>query len=128
MTRKKLILVVEDAAASKEIFQIAIQSKDTDILIASDGEEGVRLAFEKKPDVILLDMMLPIISGYEAAERIKANPETAHIPIIAVTARAMDPERERALAAGCSHFIAKPFRLSEIRDAIDKFLGRRVAG
>lgn len=124
MSRKKLILVVEDAAASKEIFQIAIQSKDTDILIASDGEEGVKMAIEKKPDLILMDMMLPLMSGYEATERIKGNPETAHIPVVAVTARAMDPERERAKNAGCDHFIAKPFRLSEIREVIEKYLGR----
>ena len=123
MARKKLILVVEDAAASKEIFQIAIQSKDTDILIASDGEEGVRMALEKKPDLVLMDMMLPLVSGYEATRQIKANPETSEIPVIAVTARAMDPERERALEAGCDHFIAKPFRLSEIREVIQKFLG-----
>lgn len=124
MSRKKLILVVEDAAASKEIFQIAIQSRDTDILIASDGQEGVQLATEKKPDLILMDMMLPLMSGYEATEKIKSDPETKHIPVVAVTARAMDPERERAYRSGCDHFIAKPFRLSEIREAIEKFLGR----
>jgi len=123
MAGKRLILVVEDAAASKEIFQIAIQSHDTDIIVASDGEEGVRLAKERKPDLILMDMMLPILSGYDATRQIRSDPETSLIPIIAVTARAMEPERERALAAGCNHFVSKPFRLSEIRDVIAKFLG-----
>jgi len=123
MAGKRLILVVEDAAASKEIFQIAIQSDDTDIILASDGQEGVRVAKERKPDLILMDMMLPILSGYDATRQIRADPETSNIPIIAVTARAMEPERERALAAGCDHFVSKPFRLSEIRDVIAKFLG-----
>ncbi|MFN7974360.1 MAG: response regulator [Acidobacteriota bacterium] len=120
---KKVILVVEDAAASKEIFQIAIQNKDTELLVASDGAEGVRVAFDRRPDLILMDMMIPRLTGYQVAEQLKADPRTRHIPIVAVTARATEAEREKARVAGCDDFVAKPFRLGEIREIVAKFLG-----
>ena len=88
--------------------------------VATDGQEGVDKAGSENPDIILLDMNLPIIDGWTAASMIKAEPKTAHIPIIALTAHAMSGDREKAIAAGCNDYCPKPIDFSSLLTKIDQ--------
>ena len=83
--------------------------------------EGIDLAIEKKPDLILLDIQMPVMDGMEATRLIKANPATRHIPIVALTGYAMDGDKQRMLEAGCDGYLSKPFRIKELLQAIDIF-------
>ena len=102
------ILIVEDSPLNRKLVETLLRSHGYRLLIAVDGEEAIELATREKPDLILMDMQLPKISGYEATQNLKSQPETAHITIVAVTAHAMDDERERAEAVGCDGYITKP--------------------
>ena len=95
------------------------------ILIAADGAQGVAMASAEKPDLILMDLSLPVLDGWEATRRIKSAPETKHIPVVALTAHAMAGDREKALAAGCNDFDTKPIELPRLLEKIRALLPER---
>ena len=105
----KRILVVEDQADNRRIVRDLFTRSGYEIVEAMTGEEGVTLAETQHPDLILMDIQLPVIDGYEATRRIKANPALQHIPIIAVTSYALSGDDVKAFAAGCDAYVAKPF-------------------
>jgi len=108
------ILYVEDNEDNADILKRRLGRLGFEIVIATDGAEGVAMAGETQPDLILMDLSLPGMDGWEAAGRIKRAPETRHIPVIALTSHAMTGERERALAAGCDDFDTKPVELARL--------------
>lgn len=102
------ILIVEDSLLSRKLVETVLRPHGYRLLVAADGEEAIEVATREQPDFILMDLQLPKVSGYDATQRLKSQPETADIPIVALTAYAMAEERERALAAGCDGYITKP--------------------
>ena len=102
------ILVVEDSPDIRVLIRMLLEAAGHEVTTASDGREGVEVAKRVRPDLVLMDLSLPVLSGWEATREIKENPETSSIPVVAVTAHAMHGDRERALAAGCDGFIPKP--------------------
>jgi len=116
----KRILIVEDNETNRRILRDLLTSAGYELIVAEKGEEGVILAETSRPDLILMDIQLPDIDGYEATHRIKENPALCHIPIIAVTSYALSGDEEKALKAGCAAYISKPFSprmvLAKIRD------------
>ena len=118
----KRILVVEDQEDNRRIIRDLLMSAGYELIEAVDGEAGVRLAKEQRPDLILMDIQLPGIDGYEATRRIKQNPELRHIPIIVVTSYALSGDDQKAMAAGSDAYMAKPFSPRQLLATIRKFL------
>jgi two-component system cell cycle response regulator DivK len=116
------ILIVEDNEMNRDMLSRRLSRKGYDVLIATDGAEGVALAAEIKPDIILMDMSLPVLDGWEATRQLKADPATQAIPIIALTAHAMASDREQALAAGCDDYDTKPIEFARLLEKITHFL------
>jgi CheY-like chemotaxis protein len=116
------ILLVEDNELNRDMLSRRLQKRGYEVLMAEDGETGVAMARSAAPAVILMDVSLPGIDGWEATRRLKAAPETAHIPIIALTAYAERADRERALAVGCSDFDTKPIELPRLLGKIEALL------
>ena len=116
------ILIVEDNEMNREMLTRRLQRKGYEILIAIDGETGIELAREKSPDVILMDMSLPVMDGWEATRRIKADDGLRHIPVIALTAHAMANDRDKALEAGCDDYDTKPIALPRLLGKIEGLL------
>jgi two-component system cell cycle response regulator DivK len=116
------ILVVEDTEDNRQILRDLLSHAGFELVEAGDGESGVALAAETNPDLILMDMQLPIVDGYEAARRIKANPALKQTPIIAVTSYALAGDEEKARAAGCDAYVAKPYSprqlLAKVRELL----------
>jgi CheY-like chemotaxis protein len=108
------ILLVEDNEMNRDMLSRRLQRKGYEVLIAVDGEAGVNMAASDKPDLILMDMSLPVIDGWEATRRLKGAPETAAIPVIALTAHVMAGDRDKAFAAGCDDYDAKPFDFEQL--------------
>ncbi len=117
------ILLVEDDEMNRDMLSRRLKRKGFEVIIAADGREGVAKASAESPDLILLDMSLPVMDGWEAARTIKADPETRDIPIIALTAHAMAGDREKALEAGCDEYDTKPVELPRLLGKINLFLG-----
>ena len=105
----KRVLVIEDTEDNRQIVRDLLTNAGYEIVEAEDGESGVAMAASVRPDVILMDIQLPVMDGYEAARRIKADPATAHIPIIAVTSYALAGDEAKTRDAGCDGYITKPF-------------------
>jgi len=118
------ILYVEDNDDNIYMLERRLKRVGFDVLIARDGAEGVAMALAEQPALILMDMGLPVLDGSEATRRIKAAPETKHIPVIALTANAMTGDKEKALAAGCDDFDTKPVELPRLLGKIQALLGR----
>ena len=116
------ILLVEDNEMNRDMLSRRLARRGHEILIAVDGAEGVARASADLPDLILMDMSLPILDGWEATRRIKADPSTAGIPVIALTAHAMSGDREQALAAGCDDYDTKPIELDRLIGKISALL------
>ncbi len=116
------ILLVEDNELNQDMLSRRLQRKGYEVVIASDGAQGVAMAKSEMPNLILMDMSLPIIDGWEATRQIKANPETANIPVIALTAHAMSGDREKALEAGCDDYDTKPVELPRLLEKIQAVL------
>lgn len=118
----KRILVIEDTDDNRQIIRDLLTTVGYELIEAVDGEEGVAAAAREKPDLILMDIQLPRMDGYEATRRIKADPATAHIPVIAVTSYALSGDEEKTRAAGCDAYIAKPFSprllLAKVRELV----------
>ena len=117
------ILLVEDNEMNRDMLSRRLQRKGFEVIIAADGQQGVAKASAESPDLILLDMSLPVMDGWEAARKIKGDPETRDIPIIALTAHAMAGDREKALEAGCDEYDTKPIELPRLLGKINLFLG-----
>jgi CheY-like chemotaxis protein len=116
------ILLVEDNEMNRDMLSRRLQRRGFDVVIAVDGAEGVAMANSELPDLILMDMSLPVMDGWEATKTIKANSTTQSIPVIALTAHAMSGDREKALEAGCDDYDTKPIDLSRLLTKIDTFL------
>lgn len=112
------ILIVEDNEMNQEILETRLGFRGYATLVASNGEDGVALAQKERPDIILMDMSLPVLDGWEATRRLKADPETAVIPIIALTAHALAEDLDRCLAAGCDSYETKPVNFNKLLDKI----------
>lgn len=121
------ILIVEDSALNRKLVTTILQSYGYNLLIAMDGEEAIEIATREQPDLILMDMQLPKISGYDATQTLKSQPETADIPIVALTAHAMEDERERAMTARCDGYITKPFDTRAFPGLVRQYLDLRGA-
>jgi CheY-like chemotaxis protein len=119
------ILLVEDNEMNRDMLSRRLERKGFQVVIATDGEQGVALAQSEVPDLILLDMSLPSIDGWEAARRIRNTAVTAAVPIIALTAHAMSGDREKALEAGCDDYDTKPVELIRLLGKIEALLGSR---
>jgi two-component system cell cycle response regulator DivK len=118
------ILYIEDNEDNIYVVSRRLQRKGYEVLIARDGAEGLVLAKNRAPALILVDLGLPVIDGWEVTRQLRAAPETAAVPIIALSAHAMPEDRERAFAAGCDDFIAKPVDFPRLIDRINVLLGR----
>lgn len=104
----KRILVVEDQEDNRRIMRDLLTTAGFEVIEAMDGKEGVSVAATERPNLILMDLQLPVLDGLEATRQIKSDPATSHIPVIAVTSYAMSGDNEKALAAGCDAYFAKP--------------------
>ncbi len=118
------ILLVEDNEENRDMLSRRLSRRGYEVVIALDGGQGVILAEAEVPDLILMDMSLPVLDGWEATRQLKAVPATQAIPIIALTAHAMVGEREKALEAGCDDYDTKPVEFQRLLGKIEAFLGK----
>jgi CheY-like chemotaxis protein len=118
------ILLVEDNEMNRDMLSRRLVRSGFEVAIAVDGGQGVAMASSEKPDLILMDMSLPVLDGWEATRRVKADAATQAIPVIALTAHAMAEDKEKALAAGCDDFDTKPVELPRLLAKIQALLGK----
>ncbi|MDQ2987026.1 MAG: response regulator [Armatimonadota bacterium] len=116
------ILLVEDNEMNRDMLSRRLMRRGYEVVIAVDGESGLALAATESPDLILMDMSLPILDGWEASRRLKAGPSTQHIPVIALTAHAMSCDRDKAIEAGCDDYDTKPVELERLLEKIEALL------
>jgi CheY-like chemotaxis protein len=120
---KTRILIMEDDDDTQGMVRFLLEYKGYDVLVAKDGRHGLEIAHQEKPDLILLDLAMPELDGWSVAHKLKEDPETKAIPVIAVTAYTMSSDRRKALNAGCDGFIGKPMNVPEFIAEVEKFLG-----
>ena len=120
------ILLVEDNEMNRDMLSRRLARRGYQVVIALDGEQGVAMARSEAPDLILMDMSLPVLDGWEAARQLKAAPETRAIPIIALTAHAMVGDREKAIEARCNDYDTKPIEFPQLLGKIDAVLGKEA--
>ena len=118
------ILVVEDNEINRDMLSRRLQRRGYEVIISADGAEGLAKARSESPDIILMDMDLPILDGWAATRELKSSPETQGIPVIAFTAHAMAGDRERALEAGCDDYDTKPVEFSRLTQKIESLLSK----
>jgi two-component system cell cycle response regulator DivK len=116
------ILLVEDNEMNRDMLSRRLVRKGYEAVLAFDGQAGVDMAGSETPDLILMDMSLPVLDGWEATRRIKATPATSHIPVIALTAHAMSGDRDKAIEAGCDDYDTKPIDLARLLGKIEALL------
>jgi two-component system, cell cycle response regulator DivK len=116
------ILIVEDNEMNRDMLSRRLERRGFAIVMAVDGQQGVDLTRSEKPDLVLMDMSLPVMDGWTATRAIKDDLELAKIPVIALTAHAMEGDREKAMAAGCDDYDTKPIELPRLLEKIGKFL------
>ncbi len=116
------ILLVEDNEMNRDMLSRRLLRRGYEVVIALDGESGISLANSEAPNLILMDMSLPILDGWEATRRLKAAAVTQHIPVIALTAHAMSSDRDKALEAGCDDYDTKPIELTRLLEKIETLL------
>lgn len=119
------LLIVEDNEMNRDMLSRRLARKGFATVVAVDGAEGIAMARSEAPDLILMDMSLPVLDGWEATRRLKAAPETRAIPIIALTAHAMESDREKALQAGCDEYDSKPIEFPRLLEKIAALLGSK---
>ena len=122
------VLLVEDNEMNRDMLSRRLKRKGYDVLIAMDGAEGISMAEAELPDIILMDMSLPVLDGWEATRRLKAQEKTKHIPIIAQTAHAMAGDLEKCMEAGCDDYATKPIELPSLLAKIKKWLNHQSEG
>jgi CheY-like chemotaxis protein len=115
------ILLVEDNEMNRDMLSRRLKKKGYDVVMAFDGQRGVEMATEESPDIILLDMSLPVMDGWDAARHLKSDETTKPIPIIALTAHAMAGDRDKALGAGCDDYDTKPVDIKRLLEKIEKW-------
>jgi CheY-like chemotaxis protein len=120
------ILLVEDNEMNRDMLSRRLQSRGYTVVIATDGAEGVHLAHDQKPDLILMDLTLPVVDGWEATRQLKAHETTQKIPVIALTAHAMVSDEQKAKDAGCDDFETKPIELPRLLGKIEEQLQARL--
>lgn len=116
------ILIVEDNEMNRDMLSRRLARRGFEVVVAADGSEGMALARSERPALILMDMSLPVVDGWEATRQLKADPATAAIPIIGLTAHAMVSDRERAFEVGCDGYETKPVELPRLLDAMAKLI------
>ena len=116
------ILLVEDNEMNRDMLSRRLKRKGYNVVIAIDGQAGINMATSESPDLILMDLSLPVVDGWEATRQIKANPATQSIPVIALTAHAMAGDEQKALEAGCDDYDTKPVDLKRLLGKIDSLL------
>ena len=121
------ILLVEDNEMNRDMLSRRLERKGYQVVLAVDGQSGVELAQAEAPDLILMDMSLPVLDGWEASRKLKADPRTRRVPIIALTAHVMAGDRERAIAAGCDDYDTKPVELPRLLEKIEALLRPEAA-
>ncbi|MGH6896697.1 MAG: response regulator [Geminicoccaceae bacterium] len=121
------LLYVEDNEMNRDMLSRRLQRRGFEVLIAADGEQGVAMAAAERPDLILMDMSLPVLDGWEATRRLKAAPDTERIPVIGLTAHAMATDRDKCLEAGCDDYDTKPVELGRLLEKIERLLGTGAA-
>lgn len=119
------ILLVEDNEMNRDMLSRRLERKGYDVVIAVDGREGLDMAHEHSPDLILMDMSLPVLDGWEATRQLKAAPATKEIPVIALTAHAMSGDRDKALEAGCDDYDTKPVELPRLLEKMSTLLTKK---
>ena len=122
------ILLVEDNEMNRDMLSRRLERRGYQVVIAVDGQQGVDMARAEKPDLVLMDMSLPVLDGWEATRRLKAEADTRGIPIIALTAHAMAGDREKAMEAGCDDYDTKPIELPRLLGKIEELLGKAGKG
>ncbi len=120
------LLLVEDNEMNRDMLSRRLQRRGYEVIIAVNGEEGLKRAQSEAPDLILMDMILPVLDGWEATKRLKAAPKTQSIPILGLTAHAMSGDREKAIEAGCDDYDTKPIEFSRLLEKIHALLGKEV--
>ena len=120
------ILLVEDHEEIWDFLSRRLRRRGFDVAVATDGQEGIDKSKSEFPDLILLDMNMPTVDGWTAAGMIRADPATATVPIIALTAHAMSGDKEKAIAAGCTDYCPKPIDFSDLLSKIDKYAGAKA--
>ena len=120
------VLVVEDNEMNRDMLSRRLQRRGYEVVVSVDGEDGVNKARSESPDIILMDMDLPVLDGWAATKMLKAAPETQTIPVIALTAHAMAGDREKALEAGCDDYDTKPVEFSRLLEKMEKLLGKEA--
>lgn len=120
------ILLVEDNEMNRDMLSRRLERRGFQLVIAVDGQQGVELAHAEKPDLILMDMSLPVLDGWAATGILKKDDDTKHIPVIALTAHAMSTDRDKALEAGCDDYDTKPIELPRLLSKIDALLNKPV--
>jgi CheY-like chemotaxis protein len=116
------ILLVEDNEMNRDMLSRRLARKGYQVVLALDGQSGLEMTQTEVPDLVLMDMSLPVLDGWEATRRLKADPATRHIPVIALTAHAMSSDREKALEAGCDDYDTKPVELPRLLTKIEALL------
>lgn len=119
------ILLVEDDDLNRDMLSRRLQRRGHQVLLAADGMQAILMAESETPDLVVLDMTLPVIDGWEAARRLKASPTTARVPLLALTAHAMAGDREKALDAGCDDYDTKPIDFPQLLRKVEALLQRR---
>ena len=117
------ILLVEDNEMNRDMLSRRLTRRGFEVIFAVNGQEGVELAASERPDIILMDMSLPILDGWEATRRVKAGDTTSNVPVIGLTAHAMSGDREKAIEAGCDDYDTKPVEIERLIDKIERLLG-----
>ena len=122
------ILIIEDTENNRVLLTRRLKSRGYDIITAEDAEKGLLLVEVERPDLVLMDVGLPGMNGWDATRQLKSNPATKHVPVIALTAHAMDGDREKAMAAGCDEYEIKPIDFNRLFEKIDRLLAQRPQG
>jgi two-component system, cell cycle response regulator DivK len=120
----KKILLVEDNEMNRDMLSRRLVRNGFEVIMAVDGEQGIVMAESERPDLILMDMSLPVVDGWEATRRVRAGEATSAIPIIALTAHAMSGDREKAIEAGCNDYDTKPIEMPRLLEKISALLAR----
>jgi two-component system cell cycle response regulator DivK len=126
MQGQPTVLIVEDNVDNRTIYRTILEHFGFAVLEAADGESGVRMARESRPDLVLMDISIPIIDGHEATRILKADPATASIPVMALTAHAMAEDRIRAAEAGCDGYLSKPAEPNHVVAEVRRLLARKA--
>lgn len=121
--QKKTVLLVEDNEDNLVVYRTILEHVGYVVIEARDGEEGISRAHEAQPDIILMDISIPKLDGWQATERLKGDGNTAEIPIIALTAHALEEDRAKAMRAGCDGYLAKPVEPRRVVQEVEKFIG-----